>query len=119
MTKTEKLNRRVEEEKEVCTREFALFQKNFEQNPAYAFEWAERTIEAAARQVVAFRVGALLTNVTNLPEAEFIAAVSTEVTREALRGARHPERSTSVVSNLTKQAQTQIWAEWAEFFSRF
>lgn len=41
-------------------------------------------------------------------------AIAAEATREALRGARSPGRSTSGASNLMDQAKTAAWANLAE-----
>jgi len=85
------------------------FEENFKSNPAYAFEWAQNAMEAAAR----FEVALTLKAWTELPEYKPEAALS-EIKRLVLRGARWPERSTSPVSNAMSADRTAAWAEALE-----
>lgn len=87
------------------------FKEKLTANPAYAFEWAQGAIEAAAKLDVAIRLQGILTH-----ENGGFDAVMKNALREALRGARNPSHSTSTVSNLVDEAKTAAYAEIADLF---
>jgi hypothetical protein len=85
---------------------------SFAENPQYAFEWADRAIQAAARKDVALR----LKSIIEAPEHGGHEAALKYAVDQALRGARWPSHSTSGVSNLAKEAVTAAYADFAADF---
>lgn len=82
------------------------FKKNLEQNPAYAFEWADAACRAAAHLDVAARVRGILEH----PEGGMEKAMSLCLD-QALQGARNQSHSTSALTNLMAAEKTAAYAE--------
>lgn len=110
--------RHIERELEGAKATCAQFADEFAKNPSYAFRWAERAMTAAATLDVYARIQYGLThdgdNVVDVT-AEAIVTMHAECTREALRGARNPSRSTSQVSNVMEDAKTSAMAEFVDY----
>ncbi len=83
------------------------FRKNLAESPAYAFEWADGAMRAAARIEVC---GLLL----KLVSERGLAAALAVAEREALRGARFPSRSTFHCKDQIEGEKTAAWAEFVE-----
>lgn len=84
------------------------FREKLGENPGYALEWAHKVYRAVAQAQVAGYIKHILEN------SEDIDELITYVTREAIRGAKYPERSTSICSNLLERDLAAAWGEWAE-----
>lgn len=78
------------------------------EDPVYQLGWAESAFDDAGTYHVLSEVAAALDAGCSAAEA------LRTVTREALRGARHPQRSTSASSNRLEQAKTAAYAEVIE-----
>ena len=102
-------------EDKVTTGEYDLakFKKHLEENPAYAFEWSYEAFKAAAR----IHVGKSLLYWTEKDEATAEKIIDF-VKDMVLRGARYPERSTSVQSNEMKREIISVYAELLDVASR-
>jgi hypothetical protein len=98
------LNRGIDEAKA----ELARFSEKFAEDPAYAFEWATGSVEAAAKLRAWSRVREALTTADTTATPETIQLYLTE---EVLRGARSPKRSTSPMSNLVDESTLAAQAE--------
>jgi len=84
------------------------FSKNFSEDPAYAFEWADSAMKAAASRKVALHLQAIAKE-HGLDEALNFAH------QQALRGARYPSHSTSATTNEMAAYVTAAYAEFVEF----
>ena len=104
--------RRAQHDIESAEKALAEFAAKLAQDPAYALSWGTRSFEHAAKLKVAqwLRTGVIEAGAT-------LEALRSEATREAMRGARSPERSTSPTSNLMSQCMTAAWAEMVERLS--
>ena len=94
----------------------AEFEKRFAEDPAYAFEWADGAMQAAARKRACARIVAGLTGGDRpwtVPECE--RAIRAEVARAA----RFPKRSTSPISNEMELYNTQGLAEALEMIEAY
>jgi hypothetical protein len=87
--------------------DLAKFRKNLDENPLYAFEWADGAIRDAARYDVAIR----LLKVWDHPEGGYEEMVD-KAREQVLDGARWPSNSTSALTNLVKQEVTKAYAEF-------
>jgi hypothetical protein len=85
--------------------ELARFAESFAKDPAYALSWGMSAYKAAAAKKVYSE--ALLAVETGATFAEWTAYS----TKEVLRRARSPGRSTSATSNLSDECLTEAWAE--------
>ena len=88
----------------------AAWEEKFKNNAAYAFEWADGAMRAAARRNVYLGLLGLFEAETPIPYAQ-VAAIAQ---REALRVARHPSSSTSQPSNLMTTYTGSAYAEFLD-----
>lgn len=89
----------------------ADFAEKLAEDPSYALSWGMRSFEAAAERYVSLLVKSYVVSGATYDDLKSMA------TKEALRGARFPERSTSVTSNLMAQCTTAAWAALVELMS--
>jgi hypothetical protein len=89
-------------------KDLAKFQENLAVNPAYAFEWADKPIAAAAHLSVFTQVIEAIDNDTPLDK---IAKYAESQMRCA---ARYPSKSTSVCTNEVAQFKLAAWADVLE-----
>lgn len=85
------------------------FSQYYVSDPAYAFEWADGAMKAAATLKV---LGAIERRKAAVPD-ETMDLVLNVIRGEALRGARNPGASTSQASNLMHAYETAVWADLA------
>jgi hypothetical protein len=89
------------------------FAADFAENPLYAFEWGGAAVEAAARRDVALIMQRTLDGVDMKPEYAGYDNAIKYATEQALRGARSPHHSTSMLSNYANECKVAAWAEYA------
>lgn len=108
--------------------ELNVFTEKLTSDPSYAFEWSYSAFQAAAKNKTAKDILALIDRGLKSMVDEYVATSSPEkVIRyvraylygEVLRGAKWPERSTSVQSNQMKTELTAQRGEWLETFDRY
>lgn len=104
------LRRRLEEMKRGSAGAIESFRAKLEQNPLYAFEWADRAIDAAAELEAGTRLMAVLDNDKHATDTDAVNVTIKMAREEAMRGARWPSRSTSPVSNAAKAALVSAYA---------
>lgn len=103
---------------ESAERDLAKFQEKFSVNPAYAFEWASSTFDAAGMQEVAVKLSYILTAEPEKSEEERVSRVLRYAQEELVRLARNPGRSTSSTSNLIAESRTKAYAEVLDVLTR-
>jgi len=84
------------------------FREKLGEHPAYALEWAHKVYRSVAQAQVAENLKAFIEHNEDFDE------LLAYVTREAIRRAKYPERSTSICSNLLDRDSAAAWGEWAE-----
>ena len=89
------------------------FKQRLDENPAYAFGWADSVAEAAARRDVALTMRRILDGVDLEPEHAGYDAARAYALDQTIRGARYPQHSTSALSNQMHAWTTAAWAEYA------
>lgn len=87
-------------------RQLEKFLTRFADSPAYAFEWADSAIAAAATQRVITQVVKALTAEDSKATLDSICCYAL---KEAMRAIRDPARSTSPTSNLVETAIGSAW----------
>jgi len=102
------LRERLRDERDRAKKELDDFAAKLASDPIYALGWAEGAYDAAGTYHVLAEVIAAFEEGCSAKDA------LASVTREALRGARWPERSTSVTSNRLSQAKTAAYANAIE-----
>lgn len=100
--------RRAASDAESAEKALAEFAAKLAQDPAYALGWSIKSFEQAAALAVAKEVRRAFEQGATFDELRSVAM------REALRGARSPERSTSPTSNLMAQCMTAAWGDLVE-----
>lgn len=105
------LHRRLNEMVTGAVNEINSFRAKLDENPLYAFEWADRAIDAAGAMDAGKRLLLVLTSEKHKTDEEAVAVTMKLAAQEATRGARWPSRSTSPVSNVAKAAVTSAYAE--------
>lgn len=108
----ERITKWIDSMEEMAKRELAKFSERFGKDPFYAFSWGDEAIKASAMLNVTDQLRCMNDN----PKAGPAYCLSYAM-REALRGARSPESSTSHTSNLADQARTIAWATFVTQFS--
>ena len=102
------LRERLRDERDRAKKELEAFAARLAEDPVYQLGWAEGAYDAAGTYHVLAEVTAAFDEGCSAKDA------LATVTREALRGARSPERSTSVTSNRLSQAKTAAYASAIE-----
>jgi hypothetical protein len=100
------------------------FTVKFTSDPSYAFEWSASAFQAAAKLNVASHLNAIIEKVKSKSSDEYlttadpiavITTIKTILLDDVIRGARFPEKSTSLQSNAMA---TEIIAAKAEYLER-
>ncbi len=108
-TLTDRITRRLKSRLEMTEPALQSFAIKLQDDPAYAFEWADDAMRAAAAVkvikscLVAFTEGSAPTDVAQA------------CTTRALHAARYPRCSTSQPSNIMQSYEAAAFAEYAEF----
>jgi len=108
-TPAERITRRLQSRLEMTEPALQSFASKLQDDPAYAFEWADEAMRAAATAkvikscIVAFAEGSAPTDVAQA------------CTTRALHAARYPRCSTSQPSNIMQSFEAASFAEYAEF----
>lgn len=89
------------------------FQDKFSASPAYAFEWSNNALQAAAEK----EFGEMLLAWTATPDAQ-VPAILDQVRYLVTCKARFPERSTSMVSNEMSLCRMAVMAQWLDNHER-
>lgn len=108
-TPIERATRWATSELETAQGKLVQFKARLEANAMDAFKWGDEALVASARESVFAGI------LTLLASHGFETTVK-EVLSLALQGARHPEHSTSALSNLVNEAKTAALAEFADRF---
>jgi len=94
--------------------------EKFKMSPGYEMEWANGTVEIAARVEVYARVEASIIRLREndeIDDAGILAHLEASAKREVLNGSCCPPQSTSPMSNLTNQYRVKAWATLYEKLS--
>ena len=102
------VRRRIRDERDRAKEALDGFAAELAKDPVYQLGWAEAAYDNAGTYHVLSQVVAALDGGCSAKDA------LDTVTREALRGARSPQRSTSATSNRLEQAKTAAYAEAIE-----
>ena len=98
---------------ELAGEKLAKFAEDFRENPAYAFDWGDAAVEAAARKKVYSHARRMLSRSDEpVSPQDLLAAYR----RDMLTAAQYPTRSTSPMSNALKQAELAAIAEAVSLF---
>src|SRR5690606_16560392 len=110
MKTAEQARRYFEHHLEPATVNLQKFQEKLAADAAYALEWRGAAFTDAARVKLCKMV------LEDLTENDAIVAhIAAFLTKQALREARYPSRSTSPTSNLMAQEWAAVCAEAAEY----
>lgn len=122
--RVEHLNRHIRTQLSSTEHTLLKFAEKLQEDPCYAFEWADRSMIAAAERWVALSVQAWmqpneaeqadLETPAALKQAARMDRILDEVTKQVLRDAANPSHSTSMPSNLMAQYKTAAFAEFLE-----
>ena len=118
----EAVSRLVERRAESAQADLAKFAARLAEDPCSALTWSEGAFKAAAALKVCaearrwLEVAAAGTSDKVTPET-VVGMLAAQFTADALRAARHPERSTSVQSNLVGQEVAAAKAEFVDSLS--
>lgn len=91
--------------------EIVRFRASLDNNPAYAFKWADNAVKAAANLEVGTVLGRYIESGADIVEVVAMAMDS------ALSGASHPPSSTSASANTMEAAITAAFASFARKFA--
>lgn len=94
-----------------ATSQLESFAADLAKDPTEALRWSAQAFEAAAK----IRVAKTVLSVFDKGGMDLVREM---VTREVVRGARDPQRSTSMASNLLHQCEVSAWAEVLEMLDR-
>lgn len=96
--------------------ELAGFAATMTKDPHYAFRWAEAAMAAAAERQLNKELEAAIATMTErgMSEEEQLGHVRKELNDRIMRGARYPQRSTSVMSNEMHALDIQAAAKLLE-----
>lgn len=99
----------------------AEFVKKFQEDPSHALSWSQKTFEESAelnvRELVLSSIQSQIKKGKGAGEA--LAYLTEYISKEAMRSARWPARSTSPVSNLLEGCKGQAFAMVAEELNGF
>lgn len=114
MSSRENLIAYFESQKTAMNNKLIKFQEALERNPAHAFEWGDGALSAAAElKAIAW----VLKNLTENEDADAVDRLRKYVAKQVVSRATHPQRSTSVMSNLVEQEYVAAMARIAETLS--
>lgn len=98
-------------------RTVAKFTERLAEDPAYAFEWGDSAMDAAASLAVASRLKAIITaQSAKMTEDELVKAVCDMILQNMVHGAQSPKQSTSTCANLMDRYTTKAYAGLADLF---
>jgi hypothetical protein len=93
-------------------RELKKFSANFDRSPAYAFEWSDSALTAAAEK----EFGEILLTWLKIEKITAEQLVQ-EITSQVRRKAMYPDRSTSSISNEMSLRRMSVMAQWLDRYA--